>query len=205
MAYEWSSIFVHSMRPCISSRRYLECLFTEMNLRQSYLSQNCRCFSKLVEMLTFIIDKLEATFGAEKVQKTLFFVNAKVRRATVPCFTVTVPDIHVNSYCNWGGHLDKNWLIRLREIRFYSKVQNHNVESGRFYKFKKAQFNIIQSFPVLNLRPGDMTRLSVTSCYLSHLPKISLLPLTYFALTCYLKKYKQTNKQRLGFPRLHKL
>ena len=90
------------------------------------------------------------------------------------------------------GHLDKNWLIRLREIRFYLKTQNHNVESGRFYKFKKAQFNIIQSFPVLNLRPGDMTRLSVTSCYLSHLPKISLLPLTYFALTCYLKKYKQT-------------
>ena len=121
-------------------------------------------------------------------------MNAKVRRVTFPCFTVTVPDIHVNGYCNRRGHLDKKWLIRLREIRFYSKAQNHNVESRRFYKFKEAQFNIIQSFPVLNLRPGDMIRLSLTSCYLFHLPTISLLPLTYFVLTCYLKKI-QTNKK----------
>lgn len=76
-------------------------------------------------------------------------MNAKVRRATAPCFTVIVPDIHVNGYCNRGGHLNKNWLIRLREIRFYSKSQNYNVDTGRFYKFKEAQFNIPQGFPVL--------------------------------------------------------
>lgn len=48
-----------------------------MNLRQSYLSQNCRCFSKLVEMLTFIIDKLEATFGAEKTAINPVFCERK--------------------------------------------------------------------------------------------------------------------------------